>query len=547
MIRDPSGDELAAWYDRRPWTSRYPAGVPATLDGGAPGRTATTLLDAACARWAERAAFDLFGSLVSFRAWAARADALARWIAAQPECGAGGRVLLFLPNVPEFAFALYGAWRADLVPVPLHTASVAHELVQPIADARPCLAVVHAALLPELRRALAQAPLRTLVVSSDRRSGTAADLLPGETAFDAALAAGAELPACTRHAAPDGLALLQYTGGTTGVSKAVMTTHANLVAQVDILRAIFADRFDDGRDRVLAAHPFFHSLGLAMNLLAYADAGACNVLMPRARDYGAIVASLARQPVHAVVGGPALYIGLLGEPGFAALDFAALRAAFVGGMPLRPDVLDRWEALTGVPLTEGYGLTEVAGASIVQFAPERRRGSVGLPCPDMELTIRDEAGRAVPAGEPGELWMRGPCLMPGYYGRPDETARAMTPDGWFRTGDIGRVDADGYVYLLDRIKDIMIIANSNVYPTEIEAVVGAHPGVADVAAVGMPDPHVGEVVKVVVVRRDPALTTADIARWCEGRLADFKRPRAIEFRDALPRSAVGKVLRRALR
>jgi len=432
--------------------------------------------------------------------------------------------------------------------VPLHTASVAHELIEPIANAAPCVAIVHASLLPELRGALAGAALRTLVVGSTTRGPVApAAFDANEMAFDAALALGVALAPGTREVAPADVALLQYTGGTTGVSKAVQSTHRNLVAQVLMLRAIFADRIADGRDRVLAAHPFFHSLGIAMNLLTYAVAGGTNVLMPRARDHAAIVASLARRQVQAIVGGPALYIGLLADPGFATLDFAPLRACFVGGMPLRPDVSERWTAVTGVPLTEGYGLTEVAGASIVQFAEERRGGSVGLPCPGMELTMRDAAGRAVAPGEAGEIWMRGACLMPGYYRHPDETSRAMTPDGWFRTGDIGRVDADGYVYLLDRIKDIIIIANSNVYPTEIEAVVGAHPGVADVCAVGIADAAMGESVKVVVVRRDPTLDANEVARWCETRLAEFKRPRAIEFRDALPRSAVGKVLRRALR
>lgn len=538
MDRGTNGDEYADWYRRRPWTARYPANVPADLDF-VPGTTAVDLLDAACSRWGEQPAYDLFDFELRFDAWRARAEALARWIVAQPECPAGGRVLLFLPNLGAFPIALYGAWIAGLVPVPLHTASVAHELRDPIADADPCLAIVHAALLPELRGALDGRALRTLVV------GSTPALHDHELDFDAA-----ERPASgttPRRAAPGDLALLQYTGGTTGVSKAVMSTHANLVAQVGMLRAIFADRIVDGSDRVLAAHPFFHSLGLAMNLLTYAVAGGTNVLMPKPRDFREMVASLERRPVQAIVGGPALYIGLLAEPGFAALDFSTLRACFVGGMPLRPDVLDRWAAITGVPLTEGYGLTEVAGASIVQFADERRRASVGLPCPGMELTIRDAHGRAVRPGEPGEIWMRGPCLMPAYYGRPDETARAMTPDGWFRTGDLGRVDADGYVFLLDRIKDILIISNSNVYPTEIEAVVGAHPGVADVAAVGMPDANVGEAVKVVVVRRDPALTAADIEHWCTERLADFKRPRLVEFRDTLPRSAVGKVLRRALR
>jgi long-chain acyl-CoA synthetase len=545
MDRTSGEDAFAAWYAARPWLARYPPGVPERLESR-PGATAGSLLDDACDRWDDRIAFDLFGAEITFREWRRRADALARWIVAQPDCPAGGRMILFLPNVPEFAIATYAAWRAGLVAVPLHTASVAHELVEPLADAAPCLAIVHAALLPELRGVGGHPALRILVV------GTAGAVSPPaltqrELAFEDALASGASAPAAQRGATPDALAVLQYTGGTTGVSKAVATTHANLVAQVALLRAIFADRIVDGRDRVLAAHPFFHSLGLAMNLLAYPVAGGCNVLMPRARDYAAIVASLARRQVQAIVGGPALYIGLLAEREFAQLDFGPLRACFVGGMPLRPDVLERWEAVTGVPLTEGYGLTEVAGASIVQFAHERRRGSVGLPCPGMELTVRDAAGRAVRPGDPGEIWMRGPCLMPAYYGRPDETARAITADGWFRTGDLGRVDDDGFVFLLDRIKDIIIISNSNVYPTEIEAVVGAHPGVADVAAVGIPDADVGESVKVVVVRRDPALTAQDIASWCAARLADFKRPRAIEFRDALPRSAVGKVLRRALR
>jgi long-chain acyl-CoA synthetase len=520
------------WYLSRPWTARYPDWMPRTLALD-PDETGASMLDAACTRFAAQAAFVLGERTLSYAQWSIDADRLARWFVHR--CGAkpGDRVLFLARNVPEFAVAMLAAWRARLVVVPLNPAYAAPEFAHPVEDAQPVAIVAEAALLPAFRSGCNGHALRELVIDHVRWSEL--------------LEEGAACSPVDRAPRPDDIALLQYTGGTTGVSKAVVTTHHNLIAQVQMMRTIFADRIRVGADVVLGAHPFFHSLAVSMNLMQFPSNGAVNVLFPNMKDFPALVAGMRARPVSMIVGGPALYYGLLGVAGFDTLDFSTLRACFVGGMPLRPDMQARWERVTGCAMTEGYGLTEVGGGCIVQLGDERRAGSVGFPCPSLELSVRDAEGAAVPPDAPGELWVRGPCLMPGYYRHPEETARAMTPDGWFKTGDIGRVDADGYVYLLDRSKDIIIISNSNVYPTEIEAVVGAHPGVADVCAVGIPDPDWGEAVRVVVVRRDPALDAAAISAWCAERLADFKCPRAIEFRDALPRSAVGKVLRRALR
>ena len=519
-----------AWYLSRPWTARYPDWMPRTLALD-PDETGATMLEAACARFADKTAFVLGPRALTYAQWSRDAGLLARHFV--HGCGAkpGDRVLFLTRNVPEFAVAMLAAWRAGLVVVPLNPASAAPEFAHPVADAEPVAIVAESALLPAFRAG----------------AGRAVGEIVVDVGWNELLGAASRTEAVARAPRPDDIALLQYTGGTTGVSKAVVTTHHNLIAQVQMMRTIFADRIRAGEDVVLGAHPFFHSLAVSMNLMQFPSNGATCLLFPNMKDFAALAAGMRERPVSMIVGGPALYYGLLGVAGFDTIDFSALRACFVGGMPLRPDMQERWERVTGCPMTEGYGLTEVGGGCIVQLGGERRAGSVGFPCPSMELSVRDASGAAVPADAPGELWVRGPCLMPGYYRHPLETERAMTPDGWFKTGDIGRVDRDGYVYLLDRSKDIIIISNSNVYPTEIEAVVGAHPGVADVCAVGMPDADWGEAVRVVVVRRDPALDAASLSTWCAERLADFKCPKKIEFRDALPRSAVGKVLRRALR
>ena len=542
--RDP-----ADWYANRPWTAHYPDFMRADIDLD-PDATALSLLRAACARYADRVAFEFDGTRLTYREWQCQADALARFLVHEWKLAAGDRVLFLLPNLPAFPVALLAAWSAGLVVVPMLTATTAHEFEDPIADAAPQAIVGIDVLMKHFRAARGAGAVRELVVATPPALFGRADAPPADAVgFDAAIAAGATLPPLERAVGPGDLALLQYTGGTTGVSKAVITTQRNMLAEVEMLRMAVTEYARPEPDLVVSVHPFFHSAGMAVNLLQYSSNGATHLLFPKSKAPEPVVEGWRGRGVTAILAGPAFYNALLGTPGFADLDFSTLRAGFVGGMPLRPDIRERWERITGAPMIEGYGLTELAGPLTAQMGSDRRDGSVGFPLPSIELTIRDAddpGHRAVPPGEQGEIWLRGPCLMPGYYGRPDETARAMTAEGWFRTGDVGRMDPQGYLYLLGRIKDIIIVASVNVYPSEIEDVVGALPGVADVCAVGMPDPDHGERVRLFVARRSPQLDAATVAAWCAERLSDYKRPKRIEFVESLPRSPAGKVLRREL-
>ncbi len=539
-------DRRAAWYAGRPWTARYPDFMRRDIDI-APDATILALMRAACVEYAGRVAFELGDERLTYGEWLQQSDALARFFVHEWGLSAGDRIIFLLPNVTAFPVALLAAWIANLVIVPMLTATTAHEFVDPIADSEPKAIVGLDVLMDNFRAAPNAADVRELVVTAPEALFGRAPPHPAHAvAFDTAIAIGANLEKIERSVGPDDLALLQYTGGTTGVSKAVMTTQRNMVAEVEMLRMAVHEYARPEPDLVISVHPFFHSAGMAVNLLHYSSNGATHLLFPKSKSAEHVVAGWRGRAVTSILAGPALYHALLEVPAFETLDFSALRAGFVGGMPLRPDIRERWEKVTGTPMVEGYGLTELAGPITAQMGDEHRAGSVGFPLPSIELTIRDTDERAVAPGEHGEIWLRGPCLMPGYYKHPTETARTMTEDGWFRTGDIGCMDADGHLYLISRIKDIVIVGSVNVYPSEVEAAVGAHPGVADVCAVGMPDRASGERVRIFVVRNDPGLDTAAVSSWCAERLSDYKCPKRIDFVDALPRSAVGKVLRREL-
>jgi len=539
-------DRHAAWYDGRPWAAHYPAFMRRDIDI-APDATILALMRAACAEYADRVAFELGDERLTYGEWLERSDALARFFVREWGLNAGDRVLFLLPNVTAFPVALLAAWTANLVVVPMLTATTAHEFVDPIADAAPKAIVGLDVLMDNFRAAPNAAGVRELVVPApEALFGRAPPPAPGAVLLDDAIARGGKLEAIERSVGPDDLALLQYTGGTTGISKAVMTTQRNMVAEVEMLRMAVHEYARPEPDLVVSVHPFFHSAGMSVNLLHYSSNGATHLLFPKSKSAEHVVDGWRGRAVTSILAGPAFYHALLEVPGFETLDFSALRAGFVGGMPLRPDIRERWEKITGRPLVEGYGLTELAGPITAQMGNHHRDGSVGFPLPSMELTIRDADDAAVAPGQHGEIWLRGPCLMPGYYRHPTETARTMTADGWFRTGDIGCLDAEGHLFLISRIKDIVIVGSVNVYPSEVEAAVGAHPGVADVCAVGMPDRASGERVRLFVVRNDPGLDAAAVSTWCAERLSDYKCPKRIDFVDALPRSAVGKVLRREL-
>ena len=544
-----AGEDPSAWYARRPWTVHYPDSMPRDIDVG-PGSTMLSLMQDACAQHADRVAFEFDGQLLTFREWLRRSDALARFFVHEWHLEPGDRVLVMLPNLPAFPIALLAAWIAGLAIMPVYVAAATQELEGPIAAIAPKAIVGLDVLMPTVRAARGADAMRELVVSAPAEFfGVAAPGPAHAVAFEEAVRKGAMLAPVQRIVGPDDLALMSYTGGTTGVSKAVRTTHANMRAGIEILRITMAEHTCGAGGLVASVHPFSHAAGMSVNLLQYSSRGVTQLLFPKMIDAERVVAAWRERPINSILAGPAFHNRLMATPGFAELDFSALRSGLVGGMPLRPDIRDRFEQITGKPLLQGYGLTETSVPIAGELGFERHVGSVGFPFPSVELTMRDPDQadlRAVPPGAIGEVWLRGPFMMSGYYQRPDETARAITADGWFRTGDLGRMEASGALYLLGRIKDMILVDGANVYPAAIEDVVGAHPGIADVCAVGMPDEEDGERVRLFIVRRDPALDEATVAQWCAERLSHFKLPKRIEFVDALPRSAVDKLLRREL-
>jgi long-chain acyl-CoA synthetase len=345
---------------------------------------------------------------------------------------------------------------------------------------------------------------------------------------------------------PGAPALLQYTGGTTGVAKGAMLSHRNLIANALQCAAWIGPMMTAGAERVLTPLPLYHIFSLTANMLTFAQLGGLDVLVPDPRDIRRLIATMRRTRVTAMSGVNTLFNALANAPEFATLDFSALKFAIGGGAAVQSAVAERWQAITGTALVEGYGLTEASPVVCINPLVRPKLGSVGLPVPSTEVAIRDDAGGAVVDGTAGEVWVRGPQVMQGYWARPEETAKALTADGWLQTGDIGMIDPDGFVKLLDRKKDMIIVSGFKVFPNEVEDVVALHPGVLEAAVIGVPDARSGQAVKLFVVRRDPALDEAALRRYCHDNLTGYKVPRLIEFRDLLPKSPVGKILRKEL-
>ncbi|WP_406850416.1 AMP-binding protein, partial [Chromobacterium phragmitis] len=372
--------------------------------------------------------------------------------------------------------------------------------------------------------------------------------LPGAIPFRRALAGGDAARWRDARLAPDALAILQYTGGTTGLAKGAMLSHRNLLANVEQARLVLGEALREGQALVATPLPLYHVFALTVNCLLITRLGGNSLLITNPRDLDGLVAELARHPVNAFTGVNTLFNALVHHPGFAKLDFSRWRVAIGGGAAVQQAVAESWQQLTGLPLLEGYGLTEASPlVSVNALGIARYTGAVGMPVPGTEVELRDDAGRRVADGEPGEVCIRGPQIMAGYWQRPDETAKVFHPDGFFATGDIGVRTADGLLKLVDRKKDMVLVSGFNVYPNEVEDVVAQHPGVREVACIGVPDERTGEAVKIVVVRRDPALQAEALLQHCRDNMTAYKVPRHVEFRDELPKSNVGKILRRELR
>jgi long-chain acyl-CoA synthetase len=371
--------------------------------------------------------------------------------------------------------------------------------------------------------------------------------LPGAGSFKGALAEGAGKPMTTPALGHDDIAFLQYTGGTTGVSKGAMLLHRNIIAALLQYEAWLTPTMGADRPVIITALPLYHIFSLTVNCLVMMVVGGENVLITNPRDIPGFVKELAKHKYSIITGVNTLFNALLNHPDFAKLDFSSLKLAVGGGMAVQKAVAERWKQVTGTPLVEGYGLTETSPSATANPPGSEFSGAIGVPMPSTEIVLRDDNDRDVPHGQPGEICIKGPQVMAGYWQRPEETAKVLGKDGFLHTGDIGIMDERGFIRIVDRKKDMILVSGFNVYPNEIEQVVAMHPGVLEVAAIGVPDEHSGEVPKIFVVKRDPQLTEHDLLEHCKKELTGYKRPKYVEFRSDLPKTNVGKILRRALR
>jgi long-chain acyl-CoA synthetase len=562
---DPQTGETMTASSERPWLASYPQGVPHEINAQAyPSLVA--MFEETCAQVPQRPAFSSFGKSISYAELDRLSARFAAWLAGELKLGKGDRVAIMMPNLLQYPVALFGTLRAGCTVVNVNPLYTARELEHQLRDSGAKVIVVlenFAATLASVRH---DTPVETVVVTAlgDLLGFPKGPLMsfavkhlkkmvprweiPGHVRFAEVLKRGAVLPAPKVSLGHDDLAFLQYTGGTTGVAKGAMLSHGNMVANTLQLSAWVGNLFTHGEEKIITALPLYHIFSLTVNALFMMHFGGENILIVNPRDIPAFVKVLKKSRWSAITGVNTLFNALSNCPDLSRADFAHAKFALAGGMAVQRAVAERWKALAGVPLIEGYGLTEtspVATANPLDL--KEYSGSIGLPLPSTDVKLVDDAGNGVARGESGELCVRGPQVMKGYWNRPDETAKVMTGDGWLRTGDIARMDERGFFYIVDRKKDMILVSGFNVYPNEIGDVVAHHPGVLEVAAIGVPDEHSGEVVKLFVVKKDPALTEAALKQYCHDELTGYKRPRYIEFRESLPKSNVGKILRRELR
>ena len=546
------------------WLKNYPSGVPAEIN---PNEypSLTTLIESSCLRFASLDAFTSLGRTLSYEEYDHRARDFAAWLQQSAKLQRGDRIAIMLPNVLQYPIALFGALRAGLTIVNTNPLYTARELEHQLADSGAKAIVI----LENFAHTLAdviehtnlehvivtgvgdqlgwpKATLVNLVVRHVRKQVPRYDL-PGALRFNDVLEQGRYLPFEPVTTAHDDIAFLQYTGGTTGVAKGAMLTHRNMIANVLQAGAWLGTESKIGEDTIITPLPLYHIFALTGNLMVFIKFGAHNVLIANPRDFPAFVAELRSWKFSFISGVNTLFNALLNTPGFAELDFSQLRITLGGGMAVQRSVAEHWQKVTGNVLTQAWGLTETSPAACVNpFGLTEFNGSIGLPISSTEITIRNDEGRELPLGEIGEICVRGPQVMLGYWNRPDETAQVMVGD-WLRTGNIGRMDHGGFVFIEDRKKDMILVSGFNVYPNEIESVVAAHPGVLEVAAVAQDDEKSGEAVALFVVKKDPNLTEQQLVDYCRGELTGYKVPRHVYFRKELPKTNVGKILRRELR
>ena len=550
------------------WIQSYPEGVPAEIDTTR-YRSLVQLMEEAFSKYAARNAYVCMDKFMTYAELDALSKKLGAWLQGQG-LSKGARVALMMPNVLQYPVAIAAVLRAGYVVVNVNPLYTPRELEHQLNDSGAEAIIILENFATTLEKVISRTQIKVAVIASmgDLLGGAKGAIvnfvvrnfkkmvpafsLPHVVRFNSALKQGARMILRPVELGHDDIAFLQYTGGTTGLSKGAMLSHRNIIANL-LQNEVWLQPAMDAKPKVdafvfVCALPLYHIFALTICGLMGMRIGGMNILIPNPRDIPGMVKELSKYKFNMLPAVNTLYNGLLNNPDFAKLDFSSLKLCNGGGMAVQRAVNDRWKQVTGKSIVEGYGLSETSPTATANRADATEfTGNIGVPIPSTDIAILDDAGNPVPLGQHGEIAIRGPQVMVGYWNRPEETANVMTADGFFKSGDIGVMDERGYVTIVDRKKDMVLVSGFNVYPTEVEGVVAMHPGVLECAVVGVPDDATGEAVKLFVVRRDPALTADHIIEHCQQQLTAYKRPKIIEFRNDLPKTNVGKILRRELR
>ncbi|PAJ76335.1 long-chain-fatty-acid--CoA ligase [Pseudoalteromonas sp. NBT06-2] len=546
------------------WLNRYPEGMPEEID---PNHYDSLLevFERSFSDYADLPAFSNMGKQLTYKEIDKATKQFASYLQNDLGLVKGDKVAVMMPNLLQTPIAILGTLRAGCVVVNVNPLYTVRELVHQLNDSETQSIILLQNFANTLEQALPQTNIKNIVLTEvgDLCGGVKKYVvnfvvkhvkkmvkpfnLPNTIAFNDVLSQGNISQYRKPNLTHEDFAFLQYTGGTTGVSKGAILTHGNMVANLEQVSGCLDKILVRGKEIVVTALPLYHIFALTANCLTFMKYGGLNLLITNPRDMKAFVKDLSNNKFTAITGVNTLFNGLLNTPGFSDLDFSALKFSLGGGMAVQRPVAERWQKMTKSKLMEGYGLTECAPlVTISPYDLESYNGSIGLPAPSTLLRIVGDNGQDMPVGESGELWVKGPQVMKGYYNRDDETAECMT-DGWFATGDVAKYDEQGFFFIVDRKKDMIIVSGFNVFPNEIEEVVAMHEGILEVAAVGVPHDVCGEQVKIFVVKKDPLLTEKDIIKHCRKNLTNYKVPKFVEFRDELPKTNVGKILRRALK
>lgn len=550
------------------WLKHYPAGVPAEVDA-AQYPSLVGLLEESFRKYADLPAYVFMGKTFTYAQIESASRALAAFLQGQG-LDRGDRVAIMMPNVPQYPIVVAAILRAGYVVVNVNPLYTPRELEHQLKDSGSKAIVIIENFATTLQQVLPAVPTKKIIVAAlgdmlgfpkslivnyvvrNVKKMVPAFELPGAVRFNDAVDEGRTLTYSPAQVGPDDIAVLQYTGGTTGVSKGAVLLHRNLVANILQAEAWYQPalkKIPAGEQVVtVCALPLYHIFGFNSNMMLSMRMGGCNILVANPRDLPAVLKELSKARFHSFPAVNTLFNALVNHPDFNTVDWSHLKISVGGGMAVQSATAKQWLEKTGCPIIEGYGLSETSPSASCNAADSTAySGNIGMPLPSTDMTLLDDDGNEVALGTPGEIAIRGPQVMAGYWQRPDETAKVMTADGYFRTGDIGVVDERGFFKIVDRKKDMILVSGFNVYPNEVEDVVTQMPGILECAAVGVPDAKAGEAVKLVIVRKDPTITEAQVRAYCESNLTGYKRPKIVEFRNDLPKTNVGKILRRELR